>query len=172
MAGRAAEAANRSVLLGGHVRREGVEGRSGEKGTKTWGRARRVRAGAGGGWSGAEAGWRRRRGLRVGPGAAGVGGRRRARARGRGRRAGPGGARGRRAAGGGGAGLGAHAVSALPAGAGEARGGPLPVHRRPARARRDPRRPQAPSRRRLASYVPGKSSRREAIAAGGKDNES
>ena len=53
MAGRAAEAANRSILLGGHVRREGVAGRSGEKGTKTWGRARRVRAGAGGGWSGA-----------------------------------------------------------------------------------------------------------------------
>lgn len=101
------------------------------------------------GWSGRRLERRRgrlaaaaRRGLRVGPGAAGVGGRRRARARGRGRRAGPGGARGRRAAAGGGAGFGAHAVSALPAGAGEARwGGAVP---RPPAAGLSPARPPPP----------------------------
>lgn len=38
--------------------------------------------------------------------------------------------------------------------------------------RPDPHPSPATARRRLASYVPGKSGRREAIGAGGKDNES
>nr|XP_036861925.1 atherin-like [Manis javanica] len=152
-AGRAAEAGNTSVLLGGHVRREGVEGRSGEKRPKTWGGARRVRveraaAGAapspaGGGAARAAGRSRRRRSRRAAAGA-----RSRARAaRGDRRRA------GRRAAARGSA----PTLSAPSRPARERRGGAVPhPPAAPARAPRGPRRPRPRPRGALPPTYPEK----------------